>query len=111
MGFRPPLDRRRRDRYLSQIDAVLPEDYILLIKKTEGIKFSNWVVNGISEIRKITLLEGDYYVLAEGERIGILAIKAGSKDRGIYQFDLEDDEQKSVGKSFDSAITAALKDI
>jgi hypothetical protein len=110
MAFRPPLGEEERNHYLSQIDAAFPKDYIALIMRTEGIKFANCAINGISEVRKITLLEGDYYVLAEGEEIDILAIKAGSEDRKIYQFDLEDNEQKSVGCFFDSAIVAALKD-
>ncbi len=78
-----PMEEVLLKKYVTQIDATLPKDYLSLIKQTEGINFTDYIILGISEIRTTHFDDGNYYHLAEFDD-GIIAIKEGDKTGKLY---------------------------
>ena len=78
-----PIGSDYLDNYTKQIDAKLPDDYLELIKQTEGLDLEQSKIFGISEIYRTGLDDGNYYHLAEFDD-GIIAVKEGDRDGKIY---------------------------
>ncbi|MBF0526405.1 MAG: hypothetical protein HQK56_15075 [Deltaproteobacteria bacterium] len=88
---RKPLSEEERNVLLTAIDAQLPTDYLDAIKQTEGFTVDNCKVLGLSEIRKVTLPEQNYYIIAEIEGQAGIALMQGEKGPDIYWLDYEND--------------------
>lgn len=78
-----PIDSDFLAYYTGRIDSKLPDGYLELIEQTEGLKFEQFIILGVSEIRVTGLDDGNYYHLAEFDD-GIIAIKEGEKKGKMY---------------------------
>lgn len=78
-----PIGNEYLGNYINQIDARLPDEYLELIKQTEGIDGEQYRIPGVSEIYTTGLDDGNYYHLAEFDD-GIIAVKEGEKNGKIY---------------------------
>lgn len=78
-----PIDITFLSNYTSKIESKLPDDYIELIRQTEGINFEQFIILGVSEIQTTGLDDGNYYHLAEFDD-GIIAVKEGEHSGKIY---------------------------
>jgi hypothetical protein len=81
-----PLPRPEREHRLQQLEAALPSDYLDLVSQTEGLQINGGRVYGLSEIREVVMEDATYYVLAEMEDRGVLAVRQGNSDAVIYFF-------------------------
>lgn len=104
-----PLTSSKRDSYRRQVRALLPADYIELTDQIDGARGGDIRVHGLSAIRKIVRAEANYYVLADAEGKGVLAIKENGKDAGIYFINYEDDNAVSFGDSFQRALATLVE--
>lgn len=99
-----PLPQAQSSAYLARIDAALPTDYLELVAQAEGAKLAACVVYGLAQIRKVVSPEANYYVMAEIEGIGILAVKEGDRHAEIYLLRYEENDVRSVGTSLQEAL-------
>ena len=107
-GLHAPLPQSERSAYLTRIDAQLPPDYLELVAQTEGARFAACVVYGVTGIRQIVWPEANYYILAEIEGLGALAVKDADQDAELYLLHYEDNDSRSVGTSFQKAVANLL---
>ncbi|MDR2152653.1 MAG: SMI1/KNR4 family protein [Helicobacteraceae bacterium] len=94
---------------LDVIDAKLPNDYIDLIYKTNGANGKGFLIYGIKEIREIIFDSRSYYILAEFEGFGIIAVEGESNNGELYLLQYEIENIKPLGISFERALREALR--
>jgi hypothetical protein len=80
------------DRYIRAIDAGLPNDYFELATRSEELIAGRWRIFGIHEIGKISLPEGNFYILAEYEEVGRFAVRQGDRSGQVYFLGLNTEE-------------------
>ncbi len=78
-----PIGSEFLGKYTKRIDSKLPDGYLELIEKTEGLEFEQYRILGVSEIYATGLDDGNYYHLAEFDD-GIIAIKEGEQTGKMY---------------------------
>lgn len=108
-GLHAPLPQSERSTCLDRIDAQLPTDYLELVAQTEGVRLAACVVYGVAGIRQIVWTEANYYILAEIEMLGALAVKDGDRDAELYLLHYEDNDVRPVGTSLQKAVASLLK--
>lgn len=108
-GLHDPLQESERAECLARVDAQLPQDYLELVAQTEGANLAICVVYGVAGIRQIVWPEANYYILAEIEGLGALAVKDGDRHAELYLLHYEDNDAESVGTSFQKAVADLLK--
>ena len=108
-GLHASLPKSEQATYLDSIDALLPPDYLELVAETEGVELAACVVYGLAGIRHVVLPEATYYMLAEIEGLGALAVKDGNRNAELYFLHYEDNDARPVGTSFQKAIVDLLK--
>jgi hypothetical protein len=86
---RPPLSPSARKRRLVEIEAALPADYLELVEQAEGLEIGDCVIQGLSFVREVVLDEANYYVLAELDGEGVLAVRRQAGDGEVYQLDFD----------------------
>jgi hypothetical protein len=87
----------------------LPDDYIDLIYKVDGASGKNFLVYGINDIREIGFDDCNYYILAEFEGLGVMAVKSENNDGELYLLRYENENIKCLGKSFECALKDVLR--
>ncbi len=92
-------DAARRENLLRTIQSKLPEEYLELVGEGKGLTINDWVVNGIQNIRKIVLRDGDYYLLAEKIDMGAVGVRAGEASGQVYYLDYGDDRGEKISVS------------
>jgi hypothetical protein len=100
-----PLERENRDRILHRLNAKLPDDYLELMERCDGLVVDDWSIFGLSQIYEIHQPQGDYYVLAELHGYGVLT--ADPRDGLLYYFRYSSTDPLPVGKSFFAALSTA----
>lgn len=106
-----PLDTKIIEEKLSQINAMLPDDYLRIISQTEGLMTSDFSINGLCEITKIIFNECNYYFLATIGSRGILGVIEGSENCELYYLDFEQDGSVvKLSNSITVAIEKMVKD-
>ena len=108
-NLREPLSHTQRKKICEQIDIKLPSEYLEIISQTEGLKIDGCLIYGLSEMRDIVTPETNYYILADIEGRGVLAVKRESADDNIYFLSYEDGQAINVGRSFRRAIEQILQ--
>lgn len=108
-GLHSPLPEAERTAYLEHIDAQLPYDYLNFVAQTEGATLATCVVYGVAKIRQIVWPEANYYLIAEIEELGALAVKEGDRNAELYLLHYEDNDAQPVGTSLPKAIADLLK--
>lgn len=106
--LRKPLPEAQRAEHLARIDARLPVDYLDLVAQTEGATLAGFVVSGTARIRQVVSPTANYYILADKEGIGALAVKQGDSNSELYWLPYEQDSVRSVGTSLATAITGLM---
>lgn len=91
-------------QFLKYINTRLPTDYMELISQTDGAKHKGIKIYGVGGIRKIVFPNANYYVLAEIEEFGVLAVQAESIDAKLFFLNYGDDNADIVGNSFRDAL-------
>ena len=109
-GANLPLDETSRNRRLASVSAELPEDYLFLVSQSEGLSAGDCAVLGLSEIYEIVLEERSYYVLAQLDGNGLLAVRRSTQDRGTYYLDYSDSNLVKKVAGFREAVESYLKD-
>lgn len=100
---KPALKQSDRERLLANISGSLPLDYLELTMQSDGFKIENCTIFGPSGIHGIVMPDGDYYVLAEVEKEGVIAVKSNG-DGMQYFLDFDENPPETLGTSFQSAI-------
>lgn len=108
-GLHTPLPQSDRAELLARIDAQLPSDYIEVIDQTEGARLDSCAICGVAGIREIVLPEAIYYVIAEIEGLGVLAVKAADRDAELYLLNYENSDVRPMGSSIQNAVTELLR--
>lgn len=78
-----PIETEFLENFINKIDSRLPQEYIEIIKQTEGVEFMDYSILGISEIRSTGLDDGNYFHLVEFDD-GVIAVKEEDKSGTIY---------------------------
>lgn len=78
-----PIENQFLENYTKNIDSKLPDEYLKIIKKSEGVDFGNFRILGVSEIYSTGLDDGNYYHLAEFDN-GVITVKEEDKSGTIY---------------------------
>lgn len=103
-ALRPPVPASQREALIAQIDARLPLDYLELVDQTDGALVGTCKVHGLTSIRKVVLPDVSYYILAELDNFGELAIKDGSRSGELCRIYYESDDVQPLSQSFRSAL-------
>lgn len=104
-----PLPLSERAAYLARIDAQLPSDYLELVAQTEGARLMAFIVYGVRGVRQVVWPEANYYIVAEMESLGALAVKDGDRTAELYLLHYEDNDTRSMGTTFQKAVAELLK--
>lgn len=86
-------------RVLGEINATLPEEYINMLGGDQKRSLNGWKINDISEIRKISLTEKNYYLLAEKEDYGAIAVAEANSTGTLFYLGYEDDSDEKIDLS------------
>lgn len=78
-----PLIPEQIEIFKQKMTTKLPDGYLNIIKQTEGLKFKDFLISGISEIQKTGLDDGDYFHLVEFDD-GVIATKENDKNGELY---------------------------
>lgn len=103
-----PLTKDEQKKFYLQLSTKLPAEYCELISQTEGLRINNCTIYGISEIRTLVWPEANFYILAEIDDVGTIAVKQEDKQGTIYFIHHEDQIVKDAGSSFRLAVQKAL---
>ena len=108
-GLHAPLPQSERSALLSRIDAQLPSDYLELVAQTEGATLAACTVHGMAGIRQVVWPDANYYIVAEMEKLGVLAVKEGERNAQLYFSQYEDGAVQAIGTSLKKALDRLLK--
>jgi hypothetical protein len=103
-NFKQPLLPSEREKIIAKIHSVLPQDYLDIIFQSEGCWIDDCFVAGLSDIRKIVRPDANFYILAEIENRGSIAIKEEQTNSELYYLDNENEIPQPLGQSFKRAI-------
>ncbi|WP_074673572.1 hypothetical protein [Maribacter dokdonensis] len=78
-----PIGQKFLKNYTKRIDSKLPDEYLQIIEKSEGVDFGYFNILGVSEIYMTGLDDGNYYHLAEFDD-GVIAIKEEDNSGTIF---------------------------
>ena len=78
-----PIENQSLEDYTKNINSKLPEEYLKIIKKSEGVDFGDFRILGVSEIYSTGLDDGNYYHLVEFDD-GVITVKEEDKSGIIY---------------------------
>jgi hypothetical protein len=106
-GLKSPLPAPERARHLAAIDAILPTDYTFACEVTDGFCFRTAVVSGLVDVYSIRLDDSSYWVFGQVEDVGVLAVRAESRDGVIYLLP-HDGPQRLLGDSLGRALLMDL---
>lgn len=111
-GFvaRHPLRPEDRDKILKQIDAVLPQDYLVMLEETNGFRCDACIVFDPSSVYKRPRPQGNYYVLAEVCGKGDLLVEEDNASPKLYFLGEGEDELRDAGTSLSSALQDACRE-
>ena len=110
-GLFEPLGDEQRQRLLREISGALPEDYLLLVGLTEGLDVGNISILGVSQIYEVVMPDWNYYVVAELQSVGVLAVKAHSKESDLYFLDYEGGRPRRMGTTLAEAVKMLITGI
>jgi hypothetical protein len=83
-------EAKRREEVLAAIRSKLPDEYLQLVGEGKGITVNDWAVSGIQGIRKIVDGDGNYYLLAEKEGMGVIGVREDDSSGQLYYLAYED---------------------
>ncbi len=86
VGLSPALRAEKIEHTIQRVESQLPEDYVELIRSTEGLALAQGGIQvmGIREIDELHLASGDYYRLAEIADTGVLCVRRGDTSGNVY---------------------------
>ena len=105
-----PLASDRRRMAVEGITAALPRDYLELMEQTEGLEVGNVGILGLSQVYEVVMPDWTYYLLAEVNSVGMLAVKAHSKDGALYLLKYDGQAPwQALGDRLAQAIRAVIR--
>lgn len=107
-SLREPLPPEQRSEKLGQIEATVPPDYVELVSQTEGLQVDGCRVYGLSDVREVALPDATYYVLAEMEDRGVVAVRQGQSDGALFFF-AYDAKPTPMGLLFREAVESLVR--
>lgn len=105
-----PLESAARDRRISSISTKLPEDYLFLTTQAEALTIGDCAVLGLSEIYEVVLEGSSYYLLAQLDGRGVLAVRSHTDNREVYYLDYSDSALVKKVSGFRRAVESYVKD-
>lgn len=102
-GLIKPLGLAEYLDCLSQIEGLLPDDYLEFIKQTEGAHLKNGEILGLSHIRYIADPNANLYMLGEIKN-GAFVVIAGTDNKIVHFIDYETHEIRELGTSFKQSV-------
>ncbi|WP_271785316.1 hypothetical protein [Aquimarina algiphila] len=78
-----PIGKQFLENYTKNINSKLPDEYLKIIEKSEGVDFGGFRILGVSEIYSTGLDDGNYYHLTEFDD-GVITVKEEDKSGRIY---------------------------
>lgn len=93
-------------RYLEWLDAGPPDDYVSLLRETNGFRVGKWRFLGTAA-RRVPQEDGSCVLLAEEPRRGV-CLREGSTAPQVWFYDAIEDDVAPAGESFVEAFLAAL---
>jgi hypothetical protein len=101
----PTTDQAKlRNQLRATIDATLPAESLDLVEDREGATINGWRIYDLAHIRKVVQPDRNYYLLAEKEGKGAIAVAEEDQSGELYYLDNENDLPVKVGKSLQSFI-------
>ena len=85
-----------REKILEKINASLPEEYITMIEIKHDHSINGWQLYDIPNIRKIAFPDKNYYLLAEKEGRGAIAVAESNLSGELFYLDYEDDGPEKI---------------
>ncbi len=82
-------EAQRREEVLKTINSRLPDEYLELAGESKGAPINEWAVCAVQDIWKIPQRDGNYYVLAVKEGMGIVGIKEDESSGQFYYLDYD----------------------
>ena len=84
-----PLSVEMRSRFLDEISCNLPDDYLALIERTEGLSIGPIGILGLSQVYEVVMPDWNYYLIAEIARKGMLGVRAHDSNAEIWCLDYD----------------------
>ena len=103
-----PLDAAERNRILTNLDAMLPPDYLQVVEQCEGFVIGNVSVFGVSQVYEVGLPDWNYHLLAEHHGEGMLGVRAHSQNGRIHYLSYGGEDPLDLGESFRAAVELVL---
>ncbi len=94
---------------LSELETVLPSDYLELVSQTEELSVDGCRVYRLSEVREVVTRDATCQVLVERDGTGALAVKQGDAQGEIYFF-AYDENAVVAGSSLRVAVERLLRE-
>lgn len=104
-----PLAPQDRERICNGIPAVLPKDYLDLVSQTEGATIGPCTIYGLYAIRQVVLSDATYFILAETQNVGAIAVKHSATNAVLYICDYNGSTPSPDGDSIRAAVDQSLK--
>ncbi len=108
-GIKPPLTESSIKSFVFNQAINFPAGYLDLIGKTDGCDVNAWHVLGLMEIRQIVLEDKNYWIIAEADNIGVLAIIDSKQSDNIYFLDFDGSEPQDMGRNFEDVMEEIIK--
>lgn len=103
--LRPPMPEPDRSQCIGDIDAFLPPSYLEATRVSDGFRVGRTRVLGLREVYSVMLEEGGYYVLAQVDDEGFLAVRTYSRDGAMVLLPF-DGPPRAAGLPFHEVILA-----
>jgi hypothetical protein len=90
------------DAKLTTIHSKLPDEYTHLVGDGKKIRINDWAIHGVQDIRKIVQQDGNYYLLAEKEGMGVVGVKEDETTGQLYYLDYGDGRGEKISAGLKS---------
>jgi hypothetical protein len=95
---------RSAEYYLRRINAKLPDDYLSLAQQAPSTTILSCAILPLSQVYEIVLSDSSYYVLAEVDGKGVLAVQEASASGLVYYLPYSGPEAIVIGTSLREAL-------
>jgi hypothetical protein len=92
-----PVEEVELIRYFDQLGFKIPEDYLKIMKISDGCVSGNWKLLSVKSAQEISLEDDTYLMIAENEGQGCILVKRSDRGSLIYYHNYITDGREFVG--------------
>lgn len=89
-------DAQRREAVLKILFSKLPDEYLQLVGEGKGVSINEWNVHAVQDIGKIPQRDGNYYVFADKQAVGLVGVKEDEASGQVYYLDYDDHRGEKI---------------